>query len=113
MQLKQIIVTFSKVLILSIVLASCQKKNDDDPCNGEATVTVINETSDPGIYIQINAGSVQYVTVEETFSFIVDMHELYVGANLSNEFTGWEEKVYDVDECDHVTSRWDDSDFSK
>lgn len=104
---------FVLILLLSVFIfqLSCKKDKDENPCNGEASVTVINETSYPGIYVQINASTIYYIINEETYTFIVDMHELYVGAKINDDPFGWEEKVYDVDDCDHIISSWYDSDF--
>jgi hypothetical protein len=99
------------LFVLPLLLFSCSDKEEPDPCGGEATVTVVNNTSHPGIYVQINAGSVNYVTDQETFTYIVDLNELAISANLENEFLGWKEKLYFTDECDHTKSTWNDSDF--
>lgn len=112
MQINSVAV-FLLILFATMVFSQCKKEKEEPLCNNEATVTIINETSNNGIYIQINAGSVQYIENKETLSFIVDFNETSISANLTDGFTGWEEKVYNVNECDHITSSWYDSDFSK
>ncbi len=101
------------ILLLAIVIViSCDKEKESHPCNGMASVTVINKTSLDGIYVHINADEVKYVTNQETFDFLVDMHTLYILASPENVVFGWEEKTFEIDDCDHVNCTWYDYDFN-
>jgi len=109
----------NKYLLLLIMFVgitsnfACKKKTETTLCD-KFQVTIINQTSKEGIYIQINGGSSQYVT--NSLVITVDASELgyvIVDANLQNQEFGWKDKEITSSDCSPQTCIWKDSDFSK
>ena len=112
---KFINLTFSLLLITNII--SCTKeKQTDNSCN-IFELTVINQTTYPGLYLDIILieGDDKTIFVKNSVTLKVNQGELgyiLVSANpKNNEFMGWEEKEIKSEDCTPKTMIWRDSDF--